>query len=167
MLNLFNKLNSTEDIEKFIQATAADPEKQARENSNIEYKEAHQKFTNTNEIGKDVSAFANSEGGLIFYGVKCDPSDPTKPQTIMGLEPKNIETFDRVVNSHIHYPIQGIQKKLVPNDSPKVMLVYVFSQSEALLSSGACVGIQCPIEYNISHHYFGEGIHRFAGHKPT
>jgi len=136
MLNLFNKLNSTEDIENFIQATAADPEKQARENSNIEYKEAHQKFPNNNEIGKDVSAFANSEGGLIFYGIKCDPSDRTKPQTIMGLEPKIIETFDRVVNSHIHYPIQGIQKKLIPDQNPKVMLVYVPQSDESPHQSG-------------------------------
>ncbi len=136
MLELFKSLNSIEDIEEFIQLTAADPEKQSRENSNIEYKKAHQKFSNTNEIGKDVSAFANSEGGLIFYGVECNDNDRTKPTAITGLDPINIETFDRVVNSAIHYPIKGILKKLIPDHNPKVMLVYVPQSDESPHQNG-------------------------------
>jgi predicted HTH transcriptional regulator len=123
MPGIFNSLNSIEEIIKFIGTFSPDTDSQARENTNMEYKEVHRKFSNTNEIGKDVSAFANREGGLFFYGVKCDPSDPTKPQAITGLEVKNINTFDRVVNSHIHYPIKGLQKKIIPNHDPKVMLV--------------------------------------------
>ncbi|GJL67831.1 MAG: hypothetical protein NPIRA06_04660 [Nitrospirales bacterium] len=131
MLELFKKLTTLPEIESFIQGASSDTDIEARENSNIEYKEANQKFSNTNEIGKDVSAFANSEGGLIFYGVKCDPSDPTKPQAITGLDAKNIETFDRVVNSSIHYPVNGLKKKLIPDHNPQVMLVYVPQSDES------------------------------------
>ncbi|WP_447963975.1 AlbA family DNA-binding domain-containing protein [Nitrospira sp. Ecomares 2.1] len=131
MFELYQSLNSRQDIEDFIGSVSADLSSQARENSTIEYKEAHQKFSNTNEIGKDVSAFANSVGGLIFYGVKCDPNDPTKPKAITGLEPRNIETFDRVVNSSIHHPIKGIKKKLIPDHNPQVMLVYVPQSDES------------------------------------
>jgi len=130
MLELFNKLNTVEDLESFIKGTSADTNAESRENTNIEYKEAHQKFININEIGKDVSGFANSEGGIIFYGIKCERDDKTKPKEISGLDRTNIETLDRVINSHVHYPINGIQKKLIPNDDPQVMLLYV-PQSDA------------------------------------
>lgn len=111
-----------------IQALIDSPE---RENDVLEYKGAAQKFGNTekNEISKDVSAFANSNGGVIIFGVATDPSDKTKPSAIEGVNVTNIETFDRVVNSRIQPSIQGWQKKLIPPDNPRVMVVYV-PQSE-------------------------------------
>ncbi len=137
MLELFKQLNTLEDVEKFIQATSADTDAQSRENITIEYKEAHQKFSNTNEVGKDVSAFANSEGGLIFYGIACDNNDKTKPIRISGLHHPNIESLDRIINSHIHYPIKGIQKKLIPpNGDPKVMLLYIPQSDESPHQNG-------------------------------
>ncbi|MCA9466872.1 MAG: ATP-binding protein [Nitrospira sp.] len=130
MLDLYNKLKTLEDIERFIDA-ATGTDSQARENINIEYKEAREKFQKSKEIGKDVSAFANSEGGLIFYGIKCDFSDRTKPKAITGLAPENIEIFDQIIHTNIHQPIKGIKWKCIPNESPKVLLVYVPQSDES------------------------------------
>jgi len=125
MLELFNKLNTIEDLEKFIQGASADTDTESRENTKIEYKEANQTLPSGNEVGKDVSAFANSEGGIIFFGISCEGGDKTKPKEISGLNPKYIETLDRIINSHISAPIPGIRKKLIPNNNPQVMLLYV------------------------------------------
>jgi hypothetical protein len=96
-----------------------------RESEGLEYKKASEPFTDTNEISKDVSAFANSSGGVIIYGVSTDRQDKTKPALIEGVHAKNRETFDRVVNSRIQPPIPGLQIKMIPQDSPRVMVVYV------------------------------------------
>ncbi len=61
-----------------------------------------------NELSKDVSAFANSAGGILVYGVEenghipvgidagCDPNDISK------------EWLEQVINSRIHRRIDGI-----------------------------------------------------------
>ncbi len=136
MLDLFNSLNTIEDVETFITATSTDTDAQSRESTYIEYKQADQRFSNTNEIGKDVSAFANSEGGIIFYGITCHEDDRTKPNKISGLHHANIESLDRVINSHIHYPIKGIQKKLIPLHEPRIMLLYVPQSDESPHQNG-------------------------------
>ena len=55
-----------EDINNFIS-------NKIEENLNLDYKASDALQRNdkkTNEISKDVSAFANSDGGLIIYGIK-------------------------------------------------------------------------------------------------
>jgi len=131
MFELFKKLNRIEDIQKFIEPISTDPESQSRESNTIEYKEAATGLGSTNEVSKDISAFANSEGGLIFYGIKCDKIDRTKPLEVTGIKLSIVETFDQIVNSNIHHPIKGIQKKLIPEVNPQVMLVYVSQSDEA------------------------------------
>lgn len=102
-----------------------------RESEVLEYKSAVAQFGNNErvEISKDVSAMANASGGVIIFGIRTDQRDKTKPVEIEGIHESNIETFDRVINSQIPPSIKGIQKKLLPSHTPRVMVVYV-PQSE-------------------------------------
>jgi len=124
MREFFEVLKSITDVQALIDAAH-------RETETLEYKAAMSPFSDQqkNEIGKDVSALANSSGGVIIYGVSNDPADPTRPTSISGINPKNIETFDRVVNSAIRPMIVGIERRCLPSDNPRVMAVYV-PQSE-------------------------------------
>jgi len=122
--SLFNSLNQFEDIENLIS-------NKIRESETLEYKSSNKKFSDKdkNEIAKDVSAMANSSGGVIIYGVETDKEDRTVPTKISGVHPNNIESFDRVVNSQIKKEIRGIQKKIINKNSTNAMIIFI-PQSE-------------------------------------
>jgi hypothetical protein len=124
--SLFESLRDLKDIQGLIDSVT-------HESPVLEYKTASNKFRDSekNEIAKDVSAMANSSGGVIVYGVRTDPQVKTKPVEIVPIEVVNIETFDRVVNSQIRCEIRGIQKKLLPTSSPQVMVIYIPQSDEA------------------------------------
>lgn len=67
-----------------------------------------------NEISKDVSAFSNSAGGVIVYGMKEDRHVPT--QIDVGFDPNEIskEWLEQVINSRIQRRIDGIRVNQVP-----------------------------------------------------
>ena len=48
---------------------------------------------------KDVSAMANSLGGVIIYGISTDANDKTLPVDIVQIDSRNIEILDRVINA--------------------------------------------------------------------
>jgi hypothetical protein len=124
---LFESLNSLEHLEELIRG-------EIRESEVLEYKQARETFGNKekNEIAKDVSAMANSSGGVIIYGVATDPDDPTRPAEVTGIDPANIETFHRVVNSTISPPIPNLQWKVIPKEGPvKVMVIGVPKSEES------------------------------------
>src|SRR5262245_49803180 len=62
------------------------------------------------ELTKDVSAFANSAGGTIVYGVAEDPSDRRLPGGIDGgVDPKDIsrEWLEQILNTRIQRRVDG------------------------------------------------------------
>lgn len=120
MREFFDSLKSLDDINALI----ADAH---HESETVEYKRASTPFSNKekDEIAKDVSAMAHSGGGTIIYGVATDPVVKIKPVTIEPIDPKNIESFSRVVNSSIQRRIEGIQQRALPPDKPQVLVVYV------------------------------------------
>jgi len=71
------------------------------------------------EISKDVSAFANSAGGTIVYGVEEDKHLPTGID--MGYDPHDIskEWLEQVINSTIERRIDSIQIKEISLSGPK------------------------------------------------
>lgn len=83
-----------------------------KESITLDYKECGS-LANTegkkNELSKDVSAFANSAGGTIIYGVKEDKYVPTVIDN--GFAPHEIskEWLEQVINSKIHPRIEGIR----------------------------------------------------------
>lgn len=122
---LFESLNDIDALQKLI-------DDEIRECDTIEYKKACDKFDNKakNEIAKDVSAMANSSGGIIVYGIETDPDDKTKPVKISFIHNSNIETFDRIVNSQIRREVTGIQKA-VAGGTDKCMVVYIPQSDES------------------------------------
>ncbi|RYX85171.1 ATP-binding protein [bacterium] len=87
---------------------------QIEEDINLDYKAAGS-LQNTdgkkNEISKDVSAFANSNGGIIIYGM-TEKNDAAKylPEAIDPLDRIQFskETLEQIINSRISPRIQGI-----------------------------------------------------------
>lgn len=66
------------------------------------------------DISKDVSAFANSAGGRIIYGVIEKGHKPVDLDS--GCDPKEItrEWLEQIVNSTIQQRIQGVRFKAIP-----------------------------------------------------
>lgn len=85
-----------------------------------------------NEISKDVSAFANSAGGVIIYGVKEDGHIPTEIDC--GFDPRDIskEWLEQVINSSIHPRIDGLLINQVElNTTSTGRVLYVVSIPQA------------------------------------
>jgi len=75
--------------------------------------------TAKSQISKDVSAFANSEGGTLVYGVseiRIGKQPPTPTEIDEGIDPEKIskEWIENVINSRIQRRINGIRIQKVP-----------------------------------------------------
>lgn len=158
--SLFDSINSIVDIQGMI-------DHGIRESETLEYKLATSRFSNKekNEIPKDVTAMANSSGGIIIYGVSTDRRDKTLPRSKEKIDPINIETFDRVVNTQIASPIKGIQKKVVPANNPESMVVFVPQSDEpphqCLVDKKyyrRSLGESIPMEHYLIELYFGRRL---------
>ena len=67
------------------------------------------------EIAKDVSAFANSDGGLLIYGVEEDKDSHFPLKIDSGVNPKwNREWLEQVLTSNINPRVEGIEIKAFP-----------------------------------------------------
>jgi hypothetical protein len=82
-----------------------------KESVNLDYKSSDSLEKNdkrTNEISKDVSAFANSAGGIIIYGIIEEDHLPVDLDK--GVDPSKIskEWLEQVINSRIQRKIDGI-----------------------------------------------------------
>ena len=67
------------------------------------------------ELAKDVSAFANSAGGTIVYGIKENRLTHEAEEIDGGYDPNEInkETLQRVIDSRIHRRVEGIRYNVV------------------------------------------------------
>lgn len=83
---------------------------QVQENLNLDYKRStslENNEKNKNEISKDVSAFANSNGGKIIYGVEEENHLPKEIDDGIESEGKR-EWLEQVINSRIKPRIQNV-----------------------------------------------------------
>jgi hypothetical protein len=118
---------------------------QVEENIHLDYKaaDALQKTDGKKkEISKDISAFANSDGGMVIYGVK-EFNDPTKKYLPEKTDPidRNIiskEWLEQVINSNVSPRIDGI--KITPisivNENDKVIYVVEIPKSNTAHQAG-------------------------------
>lgn len=77
------------------------------------------------DISKDISAFANSAGGTIIYGVIEDKYIPTTIDT--GYDPREItkEWLEQIINTTIHPRIDGIRiKQIERTESNQGRVIY-------------------------------------------
>jgi uncharacterized protein (UPF0335 family) len=91
------------DVDKLIQ-------NQVQENLHLDYKASgaidHSKRA---EITKDVSAFANSDGGIIVYGVVEQNNIPVSIDTGIDHRKFSREWLEQVINTNISPRIDGIE----------------------------------------------------------
>ena len=85
------------------------------ENLQLDFKRAASLLPTTkdaikSEISKDVSAFANSAGGTIVYGIDDSPDKPSYASELTPIDPAQVskEWLEQVINSRIQQRIQGI-----------------------------------------------------------
>ena len=108
---------------------------QTKESTELDYKscDSLQKTDGKkNELSKDVSAFANSAGGTLVYGITEDGHVPTGFD--VGYDPTDItkEWIDQVINSNIRPRINGVlinQVELRTQRPGKVAYVVEIPQS--------------------------------------
>jgi predicted HTH transcriptional regulator len=83
------------------------------------------------EISKDVSAFANSAGGTIVYGIAESNQEPRCAESLSPIDPSkyNKEWVEQIVNSRIQPRIQGVLINPVPLAGGKVAYVVCIPQS--------------------------------------
>jgi hypothetical protein len=101
---------------------------QIEENINLDYKAAAA-ITDDKEMAKDVSAFANSDGGTIIYGVKefNDKSKRHIPEAIDPIDARSYskEKLEQKINSNISPRISGILITPIRLNSTSLETIYV------------------------------------------
>lgn len=108
---------------------------QTRENLNLDYKSSASLDLSERakkELAKDVSAFANSAGGVIVYGIV--EKDDLPDRLDEGCNPSTItkEWIDQVIATRIHPKIDGLAINQIPlknSSSNGVAYVVVIPQS--------------------------------------
>ena len=105
---------------------------QVEENIHLDYKSAEalsMTVGKKKEISKDVSAFANSDGGIIIYGIKeFDESEKRHlPEAITPIDREfyTKEWLEQVINSNITPRIDGIIIEPISLDNNSNDVVYV------------------------------------------
>lgn len=96
------------------------------EDTNLEYKDPESLMYNSknSDIAGDVSAMANSDGGIIIYGI-CEDSKKM-PTSIKWIEDRGIkEKVLQVIQSRIIPQVQNIEIREIPSDADKSRFVLV------------------------------------------
>ena len=112
-------------------------ENKVEENLNLDYKSAgalEKQNNKTSEISKDVSAMANSDGGIIIYGVKEDSQQKHVPKEFDPIKRKEFskEWLEQIINEKIRPRIDNF--KIYPisiNDEDVIYIVEVEKSSTA------------------------------------
>ncbi|WP_375467505.1 helix-turn-helix domain-containing protein [uncultured Nostoc sp.] len=107
-----------------------------QESLELDYKECAAIFPLTDkkkiELSKDVSAFANSAGGIIIYGVKENGHIPTEFDTGFYPDALSKERLEQIINSNIHPRINGLiikQIELIATNPGHVLYVVSIPQA--------------------------------------
>jgi len=80
------------------------------------------------EISKDVSAFSNSDGGFLIYGVEEKDQHPVGIAGVANVEMTR-ERLEQIVNSNISPKIDGVIIRPIPNGPDETIFVVRIPQS--------------------------------------
>lgn len=120
----FNNINK-DDISDLVQG-------EFPESINLEYKE--QTYENTDnakkELSKDISAFANTNGGNLIIGIKEKKGIPIKVCGMKNIEIDNeILRLDQIIRSGIEPPLVGVKINPVQIENDNNVIVIRVPQS--------------------------------------
>lgn len=117
-------INSEKDIENLVK-------NKIQEDTNLDYKTPEFSKRDFNkELAKDVSAMANSDGGVIIYGIQEENHFPKK---IIWVEKDEgyCERIEQIINSRIFRKIEGIKvKKILSDDKTKFVIIINIPKSD-------------------------------------
>ena len=103
-----NPPETVEDLELFIK-------KEVQESINLDYKDSRAvSKKKRHEIAKDVSAFANSDGGILIYGITEEQYLPTKIDGGVDHTVFTREWLEEVISSNISPTIDGLLINQIP-----------------------------------------------------
>ena len=121
MLDLFDKTEFTyDDIEKLIEVGY-------EESIHLDFKDARaldKSEKKKDEIAKDVSSFANSDGGIIIYGVNELDHKANSISFVDGVEYTK-EWLENVINSRIQRRIPGVIIYPIRKDGDLKQTIYL------------------------------------------
>lgn len=109
-------IRSIEDLQSLIDSSI-------EESTILEYKSsfAKQKSSWKEELAKDVSAMANSNGGTIIYGIreKEGGNGRAVPEKLMPISNKDMskDQLSQLLSSNIQPVIEGLEITYIPNDT--------------------------------------------------
>jgi len=110
------EIKSEEDLQKLI-------DNKIEESTTLDYK-ALDALKHNLEISKDISAMANSEGGVIIYGVKED--DKGFPKEIEWSSDKRLkDKIDQVLSSNVNRKIEGCEIEEIKSEADNTKFVIV------------------------------------------
>jgi Putative DNA-binding domain len=121
------KLETKSDLDRLI-------EEDIQESLTLDYKDARaleKTDQKRNELCKDVSAFANSAGGQIIYGIQEDGHHPVRVQDADAVNPADIsrEWVEQVIDSNVQPRIQNL--RIQPIDVALGRVAYVITIPQA------------------------------------
>jgi hypothetical protein len=126
-MDLFEDLTSLEKLAALVASGE-------RESEVLEYKTASERViaSDKREAAKDISAFANSMGGVLIYGVRTDSSDKTRPVALEPIHPENVNLLIHGVPSGIKHPVRGLRWRALPStEAPQALIIDVPPSADA------------------------------------
>lgn len=121
-------ISSIEDLESLI-------ENQIPESTTLEYKSSFAIQNNKwkEELAKDISAMANSNGGIIIYGIRekeCEGGDsvPVKLLPISNSDMSK-DKLTQLINANIQPVINGVEILFIPHDESAGFYIVSIPQS--------------------------------------
>jgi hypothetical protein len=121
----FLELNSRSDLQRLV-------DDEIQESLTLDYKASGalgRQNNQRNELCKDVSAFANSAGGQIIYGITEEDQLPSGIDD--GVDPQEIsrEWIEQVINSNVQPRIRGLVIKAIPLDEGRTAYALTIPRS--------------------------------------
>lgn len=117
--------SSVEDIERMVRD-------QVQESVHLDYKRSAAADPNKPvEIAKDVSSFANSDGGVVLYGVEEEKDKGIPVRIDDGIDPAHCskERLEDIITSHITPRPDDVRIRALPLETGRVLYVIEIPKS--------------------------------------